>query len=303
MIMKGTKVLITGGSEGIGFSLAKACMLKGANVAILARNKEKLSRAAEALSRINRSCTVLTISADVSKYEMMEKEIQSTLNEAGWKELDVVVCNAGVELVGCLETTSIKDYQRIMNINYFGVVNTIKTTLPFLKHDKVPWNPGRVLVTNSMLGLMGMAYNSAYCASKWAIRGFVEAIHAELAAKNVLVSIVYPPDVKTAQLEREKACDNVPQSVKDLSAQAEEFEPDVVGRDMVAMLETGEYQRSWGLDGWMLMNLTAGFGVTHSLKDTFAGIFGMGFFRILAMWYGQDMYGVCKRSFGDWKKQ
>ena len=295
--LKGANVLITGGSEGIGLSVAKACMTKGANVAILARNKEKLSRAAETLSKLKSPGTVVTISADVSKYSVMEREIETALSEAGWKELDAVVCNAGVESVGPMEMVSIEEYQRIMNINYFGVVNTIKTTLPFLKRNKSSTKHGRVLVNCSLLGLMGMAYYSAYSASKWAVRGFVESIYAEMAAMNVFLSIVYPPDVKTSQLQREKASD-IPKSVKDLSAQADVFEPDDVGRDMVLMLEKGQYTRSWGMDGWMLLNETAGFGITHSLMSTCTQIFGMGLFRGIAMWYIQDMYRVCRDSFG-----
>lgn len=297
--LRGANVLITGGSEGIGLSMAKACIAKGANVAILARNKEKLSRAAKTLrqSAQKGSGAVVTISADVSKYAAMEQEIPTALREAGWEELDVVVCNAGVELVGSVETVSIEEYQRIMNINYFGVVNTVKITLPFLKRNKSSTKPGRLLVNCSMLGLMGMSYYSAYCASKWAVRGFVESIYAEMAALNVFMSIVYPPDVKTSQFEREQQSD-IPQSVKDLSSQADVFEPDDVGRDMMLMLEKGQYTRSWGLDGWMLINETAGFGITYSLQNTLTQIFGMGFLRGLAMWYSQDMYRVCKDSFG-----
>ena len=295
MNLKGAKVLITGGSQGIGFSVAKSCIAQGAHVAILARNKEKLSRAAEALRKIDSSCDVLTISACVTSYEAMEREIALELKEAGWNELDAVVCNAGVESVGCVESTPIEEFQRIMNINYFGMVNTVKITLPYLKRSKTPTKVGRLLVVSSLLGLMGMTYYSAYSASKWAVRGFVESVTADLAAKNIFVSIVYPPDVKTPQLEREKAAP-IPQSVKDLSAQADVFEPDDVGKDIMKMLEKGCYHRSWGLDGWMLMNLTAGFGITHSLMDTFTGIFGMGLFRGIAMWYIQDMYRVCKSS-------
>merc|ERR1712154_382668 len=102
-------------------------------------------------------------------------------------------------------------------------------------------------------------------------------------ALNIYTSIVYPPDVKTSQLEREKAATHIPQSVKDISSGADVFEPDQVGKDMVAMLEKGEYNRSWGMDGWMLLNLTAGFGITHSWMDTMTQVLGMGLFRAIGM--------------------
>jgi len=292
-------ILITGGSEGIGFSMAKACIAKGANVAILARNKQKLSNAAAKLQQINKSSTVLTISADVSDYTAMQNQITSALKDANWNELHAVVCNAGVELVDSLENTSIDSYHRIMNINYFGVVNTVKITLPYLKKNKScqQGKCGRLLINCSLLGLMSMSYYSAYCASKWALRGFVESIYAELSALNVYTSIVYPPDVKTSQLQREKAVTHIPQSVKDISSGAEVFSPDDVGADMMAMLENGEYNRSWGTDGWMLLNLTAGFGITHSWMDTLTQVFGMGLFRAIGMFYIQDIHNITKKSF------
>eukprot|EP01084_Bolivina_argentea_P234687 395085_1 len=206
---------------------------------------------------INRQ-QVLTISADVSDYKLLTQEINSTFEESKWDELHCVACNAGVELVSSFENTSLDEYHRIMNINYFGTVNTIKVTLPFLKKNKLESNSyGRVLVVSSLLGLLGMAYYTAYCASKWALRGFVESIFAELASMNIYASIVFPPDVKTSQWQREKSV-NIPQSVKDLSAGTDAFEADDVGRDMMQMMEKGTYNRSWGFDGWMLVNETAG---------------------------------------------
>merc|ERR1711920_479277 len=124
-----------------------------------------------------------------------------------------------------------------------------------------------------------------------------ESIYAELAALNVFTSIVYPPDVKTSQLQREKAANHIPQSVKDISSGAAVFEPDEVGKDMARMLENGEYHRSWGLDGWMLLNLTAGFGTTHSWKDTMTQVFGMGILRAIGMYYVGDIYDITKNSF------
>ena len=298
IVIENANILITGGSEGIGFSMAKACIKRGANVAILARNKEKLSKAAEKLNKLkkNKSQQIVTISADVSDYKAMENAINSSIiSEAKWKSIDALICNAGVEKVSLLENTTIDEYHRIMNVNYFGAVNSIKICFDLLKSGKSVSKCGRILVNCSMLGIMTMSYYSAYCSSKWALRGFVESVFAEFAALNIYTSIVYPPDVKTSQLEREKTV-NIPQSVKDLSALADVFEPDDVGKDMMLMLEKGEYCRSWGLDGWMLVNETAGFGITWSLLNTFTQIFGMGLFRTIAMWYIQNIHHVCKNS-------
>ena len=99
--IKNANILITGGSEGIGFSMAKACIKSGANVAILARNKQKLSNAHAQLTKLrpNKAQQVLTISADVSDYKSMEQAITTTLSESKWTSIDALICNAGVEQV------------------------------------------------------------------------------------------------------------------------------------------------------------------------------------------------------------
>ena len=302
LIINNANVLITGGSEGIGFSMAKACIKDGANVAILARNKEKLNKAAEELNKlkVNKSQEIITISADVSDYKSMESAIKSNLK---WTSMDALICNAGVEQVSLFENTSLDDYHRMMNINYFGAVNAIKICLDLLKKSGSDKNCARILVNCSLLGIMSMAYYSAYCSSKWALRGFVESIYAEFAALNIYTSIVYPPDVRTSQYQREKSTKGIPKEVRELSSAADVFEPDDVGKDMMLMLKEGEYCRSWGIDGWMLMNETIGFSLPCNLLNTLSQIIGMGIFRTIAMWYIQNIYNVCKNSINNKKNK
>eukprot|EP00483_Globobulimina_turgida_P007515 UN07529 len=66
---------------------------------------------------------------------------------------------------------------------------------------------------------------------------------------------------------------------------------------MMLMLEKGTYNRSWGVEGWMLKNETAGFGITHSLMDTITEVLGGGLLRAIAMYYIQDQYRTCRDSF------
>eukprot|EP01084_Bolivina_argentea_P249160 416977_1 len=300
MSLEEKNVLITGGSEGIGLCTAKEFVSKGCNVAILARNAEKLEKAARELRelRINPvDQQIITISCDVSNYKLMEENIITAFEENKWDEVDVIICNAGVEEVKSLQDSRIEDYHHIMNVNYFGAVNTIKISLPYLKKNKKEENKyGRIIINCSLLGIMGMGYYSAYCSSKWALRGFVESIFSELAAYNIYISIVYPPDVKTASLEREKQI-NIPSQVKELSDNTGIWDPQIVGNGIMSMIEKGEYNRSWGIDGWMLINLTAGFTIPTSLLDTFAQLLCLGLFRTISMFYIKNIYKVCKTSF------
>ena len=147
------------------------------------------------------------------------------------------------------------------------------------------------IVMLNMIGQMIRQNNGCIC----------RAIFFELIANNIYTSILYPPDVKRRQYEREKV--DIAQAIKQISGDSGVFEPDDVGQDMMNMLVNGEYCRSWGTDGWMLINETAGFGVTWSLQDTLTQVMGMGLFRGIGMWYIQNIYNVCKTSIVQEKKK
>ena len=207
------------------------------------------------------------------------------LKTAKWDRLDGLVCNAGVECVGAFEELQVSQYRRIMDINYFGCVHTVKACLPYLQNNKDKGS--RVIVNASLLALMGLMYNSAYCASKFALRGFVESIAMEFRSYACYVSIVYPPDVATDSLKREKSV-NVPKPVREISTDSGVIEASVVGGDIARMLESGESARSWGVDGWMLRNLSVGMTAPFSLIDSVTQVLLGGVFRGIAMWYGKE---------------
>ena len=105
------RVLITGGSKGIGIEVAKECIRKGASVAILARNARVLQSAQKELKALrsdrNDNIEVITISADVSDFEAMQRTIKDTFKQNQWDSLDAIVCNAGVECVGSFESLDV----------------------------------------------------------------------------------------------------------------------------------------------------------------------------------------------------
>eukprot|EP01084_Bolivina_argentea_P012925 24215_1 len=290
-------VLITGGADGIGFSACKASLSKGSNIIIIDRNEiqdNKLQQLSNC--KINSSQQIISILCDVSDFELMKKKIITTFEENKLDEIDVVICNAGIEKVISLEDSSIDDYKQTMNVNYFGTVNTIKITLPYLKKNKNKNKCGRIIVNCSLMGLVAMGYHSSYCASKYALRGFVESIFSELVSDHIYTSIVYPTDVKTVMLEREKQVD-IPNEVKKLSHDAGVFEPDIVGCDIIEMVENGKYSRSWGLDGWMVMNLTVGWAISTSLFDAIVQMLFLGLLRTIGMFYIYKWFKVCRDSF------
>jgi len=106
----------------------------------------------------------------------------------------VVFNNAGVALLGHFEEISLQDFRWLMDINFWGVVYGVTYFLPLLKREK----RAHIVNTSSLLGFFGAAGQSAYCASKFAVRGFTESLHHELLGTNIGVTCVHPGFIRTA---------------------------------------------------------------------------------------------------------
>merc|ERR1712137_1331089 len=117
---------------------------------------------------------------------------------------------------------------------------------------------------------MGMATQTAYCASKFALRGFAEGMDYELRSDNIYVSMAYPPDVDTDQHAHEKTL--LHPAIAEIQSEGGLFQPDEVGSTICTALERGDRTVVWGMDGWMLNNLCYGMGQPSSLADTFSQV-------------------------------
>ena len=191
--------LITGGSTGIGFALAKQIVLNGGNVAILARHQDALDHACSELSqlKIHTDQKVLTVQADVTK----ESELEQTLHELikTYNLPDFVFNSAGVAHPGRFEDLSSETFHWMMDVNFFGTVNILKVLVPIMQERK----SGVIVNISSIAGFIGVYGYTAYGASKYAISGFSDALRSELKPDGIQVSIVFPPDTDTPQLEYE----------------------------------------------------------------------------------------------------
>jgi NAD(P)-dependent dehydrogenase (short-subunit alcohol dehydrogenase family) len=112
----------------------------------------------------------------------------------------VVFNNAGVALLGHLEEISLQEFRWLMDINFWGVVYGVTYFLPLLKREK----RAHIANTSSLLGFFGAAGQGAYCASKFAVRGFTESLHHELLGTNVGVTCIHPGFVRTSIAEQAK---------------------------------------------------------------------------------------------------
>jgi len=191
--------LITGGSSGIGKALAVMLSGRGAHISLVARDAEKLQDAAAEAgkARVDRDQRVLTFSADVSDPLQVEETVCMIVRDQGPPDL-LVTC-AGVAHPGRFMELPAGVFERTMNVNYFGTLYTIRAALPSM----IRVRRGRLVLISSGAGLMGIYGYTSYSPSKFALRGLAECLRGELRQHGVGVSIVYPPDTDTPQLEEE----------------------------------------------------------------------------------------------------
>jgi NAD(P)-dependent dehydrogenase (short-subunit alcohol dehydrogenase family) len=189
----GKVAVITGAGSGIGRALALDLSSRGAVLALSDKDEVGLLETAERCTA-RHAREVRTDKLDVSDREAMRDYAASVREEHG--RVNAVFNNAGVALHGDFEEMTYEQVEWIMNINFWGVVHGSKEFLPHL----IASGDGHLVNISSLFGLMGMPGQSAYNASKFAVRGFTEALRTELliAKHPVQVSCVHPGGIKTA---------------------------------------------------------------------------------------------------------
>ena len=183
--ISGKKVLITGGSSGIGRATAEELISKGAIVSITGRNKEKLERVASEISAI-------PIHLDVSKYNTIAVKTLDAFHSMGG--IDVLVNNAGIGEFSKLEDIKISHFENIFATNVFGLTMLTQEVVKFFKTQQ----HGTVINIGSSAATSGFPSGSVYSASKFALRGLTECWRHELRRDNIRVILVNPSEVTTA---------------------------------------------------------------------------------------------------------
>ncbi len=184
MDINGARALVTGGSEGIGYGIAAALAAKGARVAIMGRNQDKLHAAVEKLG-------VKGIQGDVSR----EEDAQSAVNQfvAEFGGIDILVNNAGFGYFAPLVDLDREKFEEVFATNVTGaMLMGREAARHFVKQES-----GVLINISSTSGLSGGQTSSAYSGSKFALRGMTECWRAELRPHNVRVMLVNPSEVQT----------------------------------------------------------------------------------------------------------
>lgn len=180
--------VVTGAASGIGRMLAVNLAKEGCNLAIADINAEGLR---ETASMITGHVKVTTHNVDVSnRNQVFEFADEVALLHGG---VDIIINNAGVVVTDFLETVPFEDYEWQFGINFWGVVYGTRAFLPYLK--KKP--EGHVVNISSINGIIPNPSNGPYCSTKFAVRGFTEALAQEMHGTNIRVSCVHPGGIKT----------------------------------------------------------------------------------------------------------
>lgn len=180
------RIVITGGSSGLGLALAKALVARGDAVGLLARDARKLEAAAAEARARSPGARVFTAAADVQDVQALERAVAGLAAQLGG--IDVLVNSAGIMREGYFETVPLADHRAVMDTNYFGTLNAIRAALPYLKRS----SSARIVNVASVAGLTGVFGYTAYCAAKHALVGLSEALRYELEPQRITVQLVCP---------------------------------------------------------------------------------------------------------------
>jgi NAD(P)-dependent dehydrogenase (short-subunit alcohol dehydrogenase family) len=178
--LQGARVLVTGASSGVGLATARAFAREGADVAVLARRREGLERAAEMIR--GHGGQALVVPADVSSQEQVDDAVAAVI--AAWGGLDVVVSNAAGPVFGPFTEVEQRDFDRTIQVTLLGSVNVIRATLPVLREHH-----GTLVQVGSIMTRAPLPTYSSYAAAKHAVRAFIESLRIELHAQHVDVPI------------------------------------------------------------------------------------------------------------------
>jgi short-subunit dehydrogenase len=219
-LFPGRTAVLTGAASGIGEQLAYGLAGRGSDLVLVDVDAVRLREVADRIDRVHPGRSVQTLVADLADRAAVDDLATQVLAEH--PALGLLINNAGMALGGRFDQVTVEEFEQVMNVNFRAPVLLTHALLPALKAA-----PGAHLVNvSSLFGLIAPAGQSAYSASKFALRGLSQVLHAELADDGIGVTTVHPGGIRTRIAENAPVGSGVP---------AEEVEPN---RELFAKLLT-----------------------------------------------------------------
>ncbi|KAM9972905.1 hypothetical protein ACTFIR_012275 [Dictyostelium discoideum] len=194
--------LVSGTSTGLGLSIVKKLLDNKFKVSAFTRSKStvenEIKKYYETENQIDLLKSLLVVQVDITNEESVEEGVKETIKTFG--HIDVVINNAGYSQLGNVEETSDKEARAIFDVNYFAVLNIVRSTIPHLRKQR----SGLILNISSILGHRPRGKTSSYSASKYAVTGLTLSLQQELAPFNVKVLLLSPGGFRTDIANKEK---------------------------------------------------------------------------------------------------
>ncbi|XP_071447283.1 3-ketodihydrosphingosine reductase [Hetaerina americana] len=279
--LKGRHVVITGGSSGIGKSVAIEAAKRGANITLVARDVEKLESAKlEVMNHciLKESQMVRLLPMDICKGE--ENFIDNTERlESELGPIFMLVNCAGTSACAKFEDMSIADVKAMMDLNFFGTFYATRSVVPKMKKRR----SGIIVIVGSQASLLGIFGYSAYSSSKFALRGLAEALHMEVCPYNMSITLALPPDTDTPGFAIEEKGKLM--ETRLISNSAGLFKPETVAKQLIDDALCGKFYSTVGFESFMLKTLCCAMTPFYSFGELMCQAMLMGLFRIIGQFY------------------
>ena len=245
MNLENRTAVITGSASGIGRAIAVSLARRGCNLALADVNDAGLSGTARMaqlaqLDRTNRTAPRSALRISQHRIDVADRRAVAAFPQAvtaAHPGVDILVNNAGVAIGGTFEAVSEEDFEWLFEINFWGVVRITRAFLPLLQKS----DDARLVNLSSVYGLISPPGQTAYSASKFAVRGFSNALRHELAGSKVGVTVVHPGGVATSIAENARVPKSMPPEevaqLKAIAKKALRMPPGAAGEIIVKGIE------------------------------------------------------------------
>ena len=236
------RIIITGASSGIGLALAKQLGQQGAQLLVTARREDRLRQLSDIISKSGKAKRPIIVAGDITDFKVQKHVIETAQRDMGG--LDILVNNAGLGALGPFSEATPERLRRVLDVNFIAPVELIRKSIPMLRQG----NNALIVNVGSVLGHRAVPGKSEYCASKFAVHGFSDALRCELASQNIDVLLVSP---STTSSEFFDQVIKTPSSAKPHLHNA--MSPEKVARRTMRAMKRGQHELILSTGGKLLV--------------------------------------------------